>query len=94
MCGPLPQFQAPIRPGDPRNLGRPAKVTIKVDGEQVAEEDIPATVAARFGVDTSGFGEPGSNQIATALNTKPSLCDQKPLHLNSREWATCSSHVT
>jgi hypothetical protein len=28
--------------------GKGAKVTIKVDGEQVAQGDIPATVAARF----------------------------------------------
>jgi hypothetical protein len=75
MYGPLPQFQAPIRPGDPRKLGKPAKVTIKVDGEHVAEEDIPATVAARFGVDTSGF-LPDSSDGGNAVRPMISLGNQ------------------
>jgi hypothetical protein len=43
--------------------GKGAKVTIKVDGEQVAQGDIPATVAARFGVDTFHIGQDSGQPV-------------------------------
>jgi arylsulfatase len=43
--------------------GKGAKVTIKVDGEQVAQGDIPATVAARFGVDTFDIGQDSGQPV-------------------------------
>jgi arylsulfatase len=43
--------------------GKGAKVTIKVNGEEVAQGDIPATVAARFGVDTFGIGEDSGQPV-------------------------------
>ena len=39
------------------------KVTIKVDGAQVAQGDIPATVAARFGVDPFDIGQDSGQPV-------------------------------
>jgi arylsulfatase A-like enzyme len=43
--------------------GKGGKVTIKVDGDQVAQGEIPATVAARFGVDTFDIGEDSGQPV-------------------------------
>ena len=43
--------------------GKGAEVTIKVNGEQVPEGQIDATVAARFGVDTFGIGEDSGQPV-------------------------------
>ncbi|AOS95677.1 Arylsulfatase [Microbulbifer aggregans] len=37
--------------------GGPAKITLKVNGEEVASGDMKATVGGRFGIDTFGIGE-------------------------------------
>lgn len=37
--------------------GKGAKIALVVDGETVAEGEMPATVGARFGIDTFGIGE-------------------------------------
>ena len=43
--------------------GKGGKVTIKVDGTQVAQGDIPATVAARFGVDPFDIGQDSGQPV-------------------------------
>jgi hypothetical protein len=43
--------------------GKGAKVTIKVNGEQVPKGQIDATVAARFGVDTFAIGEDSGQPV-------------------------------
>lgn len=50
--------------------GKGGKVTIKVDSAQVAQGDIPATVAARFGVDPFDIGQDSG---------QPVTFDYKPL---------------
>ena len=43
--------------------GKGGKVAINVNGERVAEGDIPATVAARFGVDTFDIGQDSGQPV-------------------------------
>ena len=43
--------------------GEGAKVSINVNGEQVAIGEIPATVAARFGVDTFDIGQDSGQPV-------------------------------
>ena len=43
--------------------GKGGKVTIKVDGAQVAQGDIPATVAARFGVHPFDIGQDSGQPV-------------------------------
>lgn len=61
--------EAPITTGDARievdfvyagaegEVGKGATITLRVDGEQVAQETAEATVPGRFGVDTFGVGK-------------------------------------
>ncbi|WP_210165268.1 arylsulfatase [Beijerinckia mobilis] len=46
--------------------GKGAKVTIKVNGDEVAAGDIPATVPGRFGVDTFDIGQDGGQPVTFA----------------------------
>lgn len=46
--------------------GGPATVTLKVNGEQAAQQKLPATVPGRFGIDTFGIGEDTGQPVTTA----------------------------
>jgi arylsulfatase len=59
---PLPEGAATIEvdfayAGAEGEVGKGATVTLKVNGEQVAEGTLEATVPGRFGVDTFGIGQ-------------------------------------
>jgi len=45
--------------------GAGATVTMLVDGEQVAQEEMAATVPGRFGIDTFGIGEDAGQPVTT-----------------------------
>jgi arylsulfatase len=45
--------------------GGPATVTLSVDGEQVAQEKLDATVPGRFGIDTFGIGLDTGQPVTT-----------------------------
>jgi len=45
--------------------GGPATITLKVNGEQAAQEKVPATVPGRFGIDTFGVGEDTGQPVTT-----------------------------
>ncbi|WP_231936167.1 arylsulfatase [Bythopirellula polymerisocia] len=45
--------------------GGPADLTLKVDGEQIAEGKMEATVGGRFGIDTFGIGEDTGQPVTT-----------------------------
>ncbi|WP_407673595.1 arylsulfatase [Paludisphaera rhizosphaerae] len=49
--------------------GGPAAVTLKINGESIAQGTIPATVAGRFGVDTFGVGEDTGQPVTDAYKT-------------------------
>ncbi len=46
--------------------GGPATLTLKVDGKQVAQEKMTATVPGRFGIDTFGIGEDTGQPVTSA----------------------------
>lgn len=46
--------------------GGPAALTLKVDGKQVAEGEMAATVGGRFGIDTFGVGEDTGQPVTSA----------------------------
>jgi arylsulfatase A-like enzyme len=50
-------------------VGKGAKITLNVNGEKVAEGEMPATVAGRFGIDTFGIGEDSGQPVT--LDYKP-----------------------
>ena len=61
-------FGAPVLPEVPkstcpRNSGKGGNFVMKVDGQNVGEARIDATVAARFGVDTFGIGEDSGQPV-------------------------------
>lgn len=46
--------------------GKGAKLTLKVDGETVADGEMKATVPTRFGIDTFGIGEDSGQPVTNA----------------------------
>ncbi len=47
-------------------VGKGAKITLKVDGTVVAEGKMEATVGVRFGIDTFGIGEDSGQAVTDA----------------------------
>jgi arylsulfatase len=45
-------------------MGKGAKLTLKVDGKTVADGEMAATVPTRFGIDTFGIGEDSGQPVS------------------------------
>ena len=52
--------------GKPGEAGKGAKLAMSVNGEKVAEGEMKATVAGRFGIDTFGIGEDTGQPVTSA----------------------------
>jgi len=52
--------------GKPGEAGKGARLGLIVNGEKVAESEMKATVAGRFGIDTFGIGEDTGQPVTTA----------------------------
>ncbi len=49
--------------------GGPATVSLSINGKQVAQEKMEATVPGRFGIDTFGVGEDTGQPVTHAYET-------------------------
>ncbi len=47
-------------------MGKGADLTLKINGNKVAEASMDATVPARFGIDTFGIGEDSGQPVTDA----------------------------
>ncbi len=68
---PLPEGKSTVKmrfdyAGQPGEAGKGGTVTLFINGDQVAKEDIPRTVAGRFGIDTFGVGEDSGSPVASS----------------------------